>query len=228
MANKKISEFNINHNLSGDNILPLVASGETMIISLSGLTDYISNDFLGIKKHINPNEIVNVKNNSQYLVYGDLTLEGGIINNYGDITILNGSFINSGGTYNSSGGTMNMISFNRDTTRTVQVDNIDSSGATIDLYGYTSKTYFKVNTLLSGDTFFVCSDISKSIIGDTLFLMTKLDVTKNFVFFFDNYFYLSHCGSHDTPPSINMNNAERNIIAFIFDGEKWVSTWDNC
>ncbi len=47
MPNEKISQLNINSSPSGDNIIPIVASGETLIITLSGLTGYISTNSSG-------------------------------------------------------------------------------------------------------------------------------------------------------------------------------------
>src|SRR5882757_9306959 len=42
MANQKISQFQINTSPSGANLLPIVASGTTMAIPLSGLTTFFS------------------------------------------------------------------------------------------------------------------------------------------------------------------------------------------
>ena len=81
MPNKKISELNNNSHPSGENLLPIVASGETKNISLSGLSNFISEGFSGGKKFIKENDVVIIKSGFQYLVYGDLVLQGGIIDN---------------------------------------------------------------------------------------------------------------------------------------------------
>jgi hypothetical protein len=52
---------------------------------------------------------ITVPQNQQYLVYGDLTLAGQL-NNLGNVVIINGSLINSGGTFNNS-GTTTFVSF---------------------------------------------------------------------------------------------------------------------
>jgi len=227
MVNKKISEFNENLSPNGANLIPIVASGNTDFITLSGLTNFIAGGFSGGKKFIKENDVVTIKNGFQYLVYGDLTLQGGIINNEGDITIINGSFINSGGTYNTSGGTINLVTLNRDSTRLVTLD-VAQSGATIDIVGYTTKTLVKVTTIITGITFFTCSDTSRSSFGDVLIISTLPDNTDNDIeYFFDSNYFLTTCGGHSTPSHFGPSSP-RNIIVFTFDGEVWVNTYDNC
>jgi len=46
MANKKISELNYNSNPTPNDALPIVNSGETKQIHLSGLTDYVNSKSL--------------------------------------------------------------------------------------------------------------------------------------------------------------------------------------
>jgi hypothetical protein len=81
-------------------------NGETITFA-GGNTGGTSNN--GIKYNILTGETVDIGANYEYLVYGDLTLEG-TINNSGKIVIMNGSFINSG-TYNQlSGGSITLVS----------------------------------------------------------------------------------------------------------------------
>jgi hypothetical protein len=64
----------------------------------------------GIKYNILSGETVDIAADYEYFVYGNLTLEG-TINNSGKIIIMNGVFINSGGTYNQlSGGSVTLVS----------------------------------------------------------------------------------------------------------------------
>ncbi len=230
MPNKRISEFNINSSPSGSDIIPIVSStdDETKKITLSGLTNYISADFGGGKQSVGEGDIVNIKSGFQFLIYGDLTIySGGTINNNGDITIINGDLINSGGTYNTSGGTINLITLNRDSTRLLTLD-VAQSGATIDIVGYTTKTLVKITTIITGDTYFTCSDTSRSSFGDTLIISTLPDDTNNSVeYFFDSNYFLTTCGGHSTPSNFGPSTP-RNVIIFTFDGDVWMNTYDNC
>jgi hypothetical protein len=66
MPNQKISLFGINTNPSGDNLLPIVASGTTMVIPLSGISSFISvsgNLNTVIAKNINYNVSQSETNN---------------------------------------------------------------------------------------------------------------------------------------------------------------------
>ncbi len=57
----------------------------------------------GIKNHLVPTDVINVSLNYQYLVYGDLTVEG-IMNNNGEVVIINGALILQGlGEFNNIG-----------------------------------------------------------------------------------------------------------------------------
>ena len=236
MANKKISDFSVNTSPSGDNIMPIVASGVTEQITLSALTDYIAGGFSGGKQVIGPNDDVTIKTGFQFLVYGDLVLSsGGTLSNEGDVTIINGSFINSGGTYNTSGGTINLVSINRDSSRIMVVDNIANSGATIDIVTYTTKTFVRILTPLTGDTYFTCSDTSRANIGDTLIISTIIGVEQpwtgnsfTIIFNFDTRYLASSCSSIEYPTSKVRVDSPRNIMIFTFDGDYWVNTYDNC
>lgn len=55
----------------------------------------------GIKYHIVSSDVITVQDNYQYLVYGDLTIDG-ILNNYGQVVVLNGAIIENG-TFNNYG-----------------------------------------------------------------------------------------------------------------------------
>ena len=226
MANKKISDFSINIHPSGENIMPIVASGQTMAITLSGLTDVIAGGFSGGKKVIGPNDNITIKDGFQFVVYGDLTLSGGTINNLGNITIINGSLINSGGTYNTSGGTLDLVGVSRDTFRLITMD-VAQSGATINVVPHSTKTFVKITTTITGGTYFTCSDISNCNIGDTLIYSTIIGTGSSPSYTFDENYILSNCGNIDTP-SIFEPHPPRNITIFTFDGRYWINTFDNC
>jgi hypothetical protein len=56
---------------------------------------YTNDDVFNVKYYVEPTDYIVVPQNYQYLVYGDLTIEGTIVNN-GKIIIMNGSLIISG------------------------------------------------------------------------------------------------------------------------------------
>ena len=63
-----------------------------------------SNSPFDIKYRIRSNELVQVPDYNEYLIYGDLTVEGRLdIDTYGKVVILNGSLIFNGGTVSNSG-----------------------------------------------------------------------------------------------------------------------------
>jgi hypothetical protein len=71
-----------------------------------------------VKYFITSDQTVIIATNSQYWVYGDLTLEGSI-DNYGQVIVANGSLIVDGGTF-SNFGTLAFVNFE------VQTEYIDS------------------------------------------------------------------------------------------------------
>lgn len=53
--------------------------------------------------HIASTDVINVGPNNQYFIYGNLTIDaGGILNNFGQVVIVNGALINNG-TFNNTG-----------------------------------------------------------------------------------------------------------------------------
>jgi hypothetical protein len=62
---------------------------------------------LSIKYYIEPNEYVSVPPYHQYWVYGDLTIDGTLVN-YGEVVIANGSIIVNTGTF-SNNGTLKLV-----------------------------------------------------------------------------------------------------------------------
>jgi hypothetical protein len=64
----------------------------------------------GIKNHLVPTDIIDVSPNYQYLVYGNLTIEG-IMNNAGEVVIINGTVILQGlGQFNNIDlGTLKLV-----------------------------------------------------------------------------------------------------------------------
>ena len=85
-------------------------SAATIFSGSTNLYDIFGSNKYGVKYNILSGETVNIDVNYEYFVYGNLTLQG-TINNYGKIVIMNGIFINSGGTYNQlSGGSMSLVS----------------------------------------------------------------------------------------------------------------------
>lgn len=68
MANKKISELTENTNPSGNNILPIVASGTTDYISLSGLSNYVN--FNNVVRNVTYSELLSASTASTLSVGG--------------------------------------------------------------------------------------------------------------------------------------------------------------
>jgi hypothetical protein len=102
---------------------------------------------------------------------------------------------------------------------------VNPSGATIDIVTHGTKTIVKVNTQLTGDTNFTCSDISNTKIGDVLVIITL--TTSSIQFTFDSNYFLTTCNGNTTPSSFSPSSP-RNVIYFTFDGEVWVNTFNNC
>ena len=78
MPNKKISQLNVNTNPTFTDALPIVNSGETKQISLSGLTSYVNSYSLSnLGFIIRPRPIeqnVLLPENSDVLYFGPLTI----------------------------------------------------------------------------------------------------------------------------------------------------------
>jgi hypothetical protein len=93
---------------------------------------------------------ITVPQNQQYLVYGDLTLAGQL-DNFGNVVIIDGSLINSGGTFNNS-GTTTFVSFTGGTGTDVFVTGgtYNSSASTITFTNNTGGTF--TVTGISGGT----------------------------------------------------------------------------
>lgn len=88
-------------------------SANTIFSAGTNLYDIFGTGNSGVatKFYIGSGETVTIDANIEYFIYGNLTLDGGTINNSGKIVVMNGSFINSGGTYNQiSGGSMSLVS----------------------------------------------------------------------------------------------------------------------
>jgi hypothetical protein len=69
--------------------------------------DFVIDPFVPLWK-IDSGEVVNVGTNSEYLIYGDLTVDGSI-NTYGKVVVLNGSILGSGSVNLISGGTIQQV-----------------------------------------------------------------------------------------------------------------------
>jgi hypothetical protein len=91
---------------------------------------------------------ITVPQNQQYIVYGDLTLAGQL-DNLGDVVIIDGSLINSGGTFNNS-GTTTFVSFTGGTDVFVTGGTYNSSASTITFTNNTGGTF--TVTGISGGT----------------------------------------------------------------------------
>lgn len=84
---------------------------------------------VGILKYISSNTVINIPEDNQYLVYGDLTVDG-VINNFGEIVIINGSLnVLPGGQVNSLGlGITKVVNLSLGTSMQVVVQSFISTG----------------------------------------------------------------------------------------------------
>jgi hypothetical protein len=84
---------------------------------------------VGILKYISNNTIINIPEDNQYLVYGDLTVDG-VINNFGEIVIINGSLnVLPGGQVNSFGsGITKVVNLSLGTSMQVVVQSFIATG----------------------------------------------------------------------------------------------------
>lgn len=125
---------------SGNTVYLNKLNGNTVSFNVSGGSG--NPTVVGLKKHIRPTDIINIATDYEYLIYGDLILEGGVINNNGDLVIINGNFINSGGTYNSSGGTITLVQLE------IGLQNSDITGGTGNINKFVLTTGLTANTPL--------------------------------------------------------------------------------
>jgi hypothetical protein len=85
---------------------------------------------------------------------------------------------------------------------------------------------FVINNLISNVNLSLDINTSNVNIGDILVIFIKKEAPNNNInCSLSNKFYILRCGDFDD----NFNlPSERNSLKFIFDGEKYVSTYDNC
>ena len=135
MANKKIYQFPIDANLSGDNLFLMWADDITAVSTLSGVTNYIANSISDIyvtggtyngtdiiltrndnntvsfpipenKWVIESGTTVTINTNSQSFIYGDLIIEGLLnLEVNSKLVVLNGDIILNGGSISGDGTT---------------------------------------------------------------------------------------------------------------------------
>jgi hypothetical protein len=68
------------------------------------MTKPFPSDAYNIQYYISPGEFVTVEEHEQYWVYGDLTIDGGVMQNYGHVVVANGSVnLLNGGTFSLNG-----------------------------------------------------------------------------------------------------------------------------
>ena len=94
---------------------------------------YTNEDIFSIKYYIEPTDYIVVPPYHQYWVYGDLTIDGSLVN-YGQVIISNGSLIN-GGTF-ANYGTLAFVNFN--------------STASVTSYNETDTIDFSVDNTITG------------------------------------------------------------------------------
>lgn len=94
------------------------------------MTKPFPSDSYNIEYYIGPGEVVTVEQYEQYWVYGDLTIDGGVMQNYGHVVVANGSvnLVNSGVFNNNGSGELILVDlFNTpifNTTDTIQLSSV--------------------------------------------------------------------------------------------------------
>lgn len=102
----------------------------------------------------------------------------------------------------------------------------------IDLVASENKTIYVIDDVVTADINFTLANPGEQTIGDQLIIMSKPDSTGgNITFTYDPlYFYMTDCGDPSNPPEsiFDAGEPERDVTVFIYDGEMFVATWDNC
>ena len=99
-----------------------------------------------------------------------------------------------------------------------------NSTTSLDITTNSRYTFVMFNGLLENDVSFSQTNKSNAKIGDMLRISGKTETEDGIIFSFNSDFYVWGCGGERTVVSF----ITRMIISFIFDGEKWVNTYDNC
>jgi hypothetical protein len=93
-----------------------------------------------------------------------------------------------------------------------------------------NKTIVTSNTTtFSNDFTIYVYDVSNCSIGDELIFIfnnTSHTVAKNV--YFRGQFYATFCGGGSYTPAQQLGHNTRNVVTFIFDGEFFSNTYDNC
>jgi len=105
--------------------------------------------------------------------------------------------------------------------------------ANIDITASATKTTYVIDDIVTANIFFTLTNPGDPNIGDQLLIMSKPDSTGgDITYTYDPlYFYISYCGSPGDPvneTTFSDGTQERDVTMFIFDGEMFVATWDNC
>ena len=106
-----------------------------------------------------------------------------------------------------------------------------------DVYLTTEKgeTYIllgKVDSAIITNIQFHLANPGKQSVGDKLYIISQPDTTSSDItYYYDaSDFYITKCGGPELPPQskFNSGNQERDVTIFIYDGEKFCCTFDNC
>lgn len=101
--------------------------------------DFVIDPFVPLWK-IDSGEVVNVGTNSEYLIYGDLTVDGSI-NTYGKVVVVNGSILGSGSVNLISGGTIQQVDMLTEifggTGISVEATSLSTRKVSVDIFGGT-------------------------------------------------------------------------------------------
>ncbi len=94
------------------------------------------------------------------------------------------------------------------------------------------RTILIIDNVVTADINFTLDNPGDQNIGDYLMIMSKPDSTGgDITYTYDSaYFYITSCGSPLSPTTSEFNEGapERDVTMFIYDGEKFCATLDNC
>lgn len=90
----------------------------------------------------------------------------------------------------------------------------------------------EIDTFVLSNIQFHLANPGKQSIGDKLYIISKMTNTSIAVTYcYDaSNFYMMQCGATQNPPCsvFSSGGPERDVTVFIYDGEKFCSTFDNC
>lgn len=133
-------------------------------------------------------------------------------------------------TANITSDNIQSINYNTETNTIVHPSIVINGTYTVNTSGATN--YIVVFDLIDNSTnninFTVNANTSSASIGDRVVLMFKISnpTVRTVNMTLGSQFYYTFCGGSSS--NVSLGSYERYVIEFIYDGEKYVNTYDNC